>query len=36
MDDLARLDALVADARAVFAYGEWLADKILTVYHTGR
>ena len=25
MDDLARLDALVADARAAFAYGEWLA-----------
>jgi hypothetical protein len=27
MNDLARLDALVADARAAFAYGEWLASQ---------
>ena len=27
MEDAARLDALVADARAAFAYGEWMAER---------
>lgn len=30
MADAARLDALVADARAAFAYGEWLAHQTFT------